>query len=238
MSSFSCKIFVEFKNFILANCSINVQFFPPYAFLKLYFFGEGIVKGKYFGFFGGLRGRVNKFFLLWANHRKSKFLSVLLTYSTKSEQSERGSHRGFFFLRCRKRFHSNKHQRGHIMKKTILIALFLFLNLFLGTSSAVDVTLFGPKQYLRTTGSANIYTDTFSAIAGEARLIVNNGDWDGNQRITDAISSASVVVNGQEIFGPSDFNKQVYSLEAVINLLEENSISVELTSNPGSYLTI
>ena len=124
------------------------------------------------------------------------------------------------------------------MKKTILITLFLFLSLFLGTSSAVEVTLFGPKQYLRTTGSANVYTDTFSAIAGEARLIVKNGDWDESHRRTDAISSASVVVNGQEIFGPNDFNQQVYLLEAPINVAENNSISVELTSNPGSYLTI
>jgi len=126
------------------------------------------------------------------------------------------------------------------MKKTIRITLFLLLSLFLGTSSAVagEVTLFGPKQYVRTTGTPNVYTDTFSAIPGEAKLTVKNGNWDGSERITDAISSASVAVNGEEIFGPDDFNQQVYLLETPINVAEDNSISIELASNPDSYFTI
>jgi RHS repeat-associated protein len=124
------------------------------------------------------------------------------------------------------------------MKKTIIITLFLFLSFLIGTSFAVEVTLFGPNQYVRTTGPANVYTDTFSAIPGEARLIVKNGDWDDSQRVTDAISSASVVVNGEQIFGPDDFNQQVHILETSVNLAEDNSITVELASNPGSYLTI
>jgi hypothetical protein len=124
------------------------------------------------------------------------------------------------------------------MKKPIVISLFLLLSVLHGTSSATEVTMFGPKQYLRTTGAPDVYTDSFSAIEGEAQLIVKNGDWDGSNRITDAISSASVVVNGQQIFGPDDFNQQVYLLETSINVAEDNSISVELASNPGSYLTI
>ncbi len=124
------------------------------------------------------------------------------------------------------------------MKKTLTITLCILLSLFLGTASAVEVTVFGPKQYLRTTGSPDVYTDTFPWPEGEGMLIVKNGQWDGEHRITDAISSASVVVNGQEIFGTSDFNQQVYSLEAPINIAESNSILVELASNPGSYITI
>ncbi len=41
-----------------------------------------------------------------------------------------------------------------------------------------------------------------------------------------------------QIFGPSDFNHRVYLLESPINLADNNSISIELASNPGSYLTI
>ncbi len=124
------------------------------------------------------------------------------------------------------------------MKKTMMITLCILLSLFLGTASAVEVTMFGPNQYLRTTGSPDVYTDTFSGVAGEGTLIVKNGEWDGDRRITDAMSSASVVINGEEIFGPNDFNQQVYLLEASINVAEGNSISIELASNPGSYLNI
>jgi hypothetical protein len=127
------------------------------------------------------------------------------------------------------------------MKKIVLFALFLLLSSFLGTSSATEVTMFGPKQYLRTSGAPDVYTDSFpavTAITEEAKLIVKNGHWDDKNRITDATSSASVVVNGVEIFGPNDFNQQVYLLEATINVAESNSITVELASNPDSYLTI
>ena len=56
------------------------------------------------------------------------------------------------------------------MKKSIMITLCIFLSLFLGTASAGEVTMFGPKQYIRTTGAPNVYTDTFSTIPGEAKL--------------------------------------------------------------------
>ncbi len=124
------------------------------------------------------------------------------------------------------------------MKKTILVTLCLLLGLFVSTAFAVEVTVLGPNQYLRTSGAPDVYTDTFSAIPGEGRLIVNNGAADGEHRITDAISSAVILVNGVQIFGPSDFNQQVYLLEIPVNLADSNSISVELASGPGSYLTI
>lgn len=114
----------------------------------------------------------------------------------------------------------------------------MLICIFFSTSFAAEGTLFGPNKYLRTSGAPNVYTDTFSAITGEGRLIVKNGSWDGENRIVDAISSASIYVNGQQIFGPSDFNQQVYLLEKPVNLSENNTISIELASSPGSYLNI
>ena len=130
------------------------------------------------------------------------------------------------------------------MKKAIMITLFLFLGLFIGTSSAlaVEVTLFGPNHYVRTSGSPDVYTGTFTAlfpeIVSNGKLIVLNGDQIGEHRVTDAVSSAEVFVNGEQIFGPNDFNQHVYHLEAPIALVENNSITVELRSSPNSYLTI
>ncbi|MBW2604834.1 MAG: hypothetical protein JRE28_11050 [Deltaproteobacteria bacterium] len=124
------------------------------------------------------------------------------------------------------------------MKRAALVTLCLILSVFAGNSFATQVTVFGPNQYVRTTGSPNVFTDTFTAISGEGMLIVKNGAIDGDSRITDAISSASVYINGEQIFGPSDFNKNAYLLQAPVNLTENNSITVELASSPGSYLTI
>jgi hypothetical protein len=124
------------------------------------------------------------------------------------------------------------------MKKSALVSLFLILGFFVGTSSAVEVSRFGPTQYVRTGGAPDVYNDSFSAPSGEATLVVTNGEQSGTHRVTDGVSSAYVRLNGVEIFGPNDFNQTVYHLEAVVTLVENNSLSVELNSNPDSYITV
>lgn len=120
------------------------------------------------------------------------------------------------------------------MKKALLLTLCLLLSIFVGTSFAVEVTLFGPNQYVRTQGSPDIYTDTFRDVPGEGTLIIENGDEDGKHRI----SNAKVLVNEEQIFGPNDFNQKIYHLKTPVNLSEDNSLSIELRGKPGSYLTI
>jgi len=106
---------------------------------------------------------------------------------------------------------------------------------FLSPGQAEAATMvFGPKQYHRTEGKPNVYTDSFAGIPAEGNLVVQNGDQAGNHRI----SSAIIMVNGVQVFGPNDFNQQVDQLEAPISLCEENSISLELRGKPNSYLTI
>jgi len=120
------------------------------------------------------------------------------------------------------------------MKKYLIIAVALFLGIFIVTSSAMDVTRFGPKQYVRATGKPQTVTDTFASYAGAGQIIVENGDASGGHRI----SSAVITLNGQQVFGPSSFNQNVGHLEAPVNLLVNNTLSVELRSKPGSYLTV
>ena len=120
------------------------------------------------------------------------------------------------------------------MKKSVILTICLLLGVSVSTSFGVEVTVLGPNQYLRTTGAPDLYTDTFSAIPGEGRLIIKNGDEDGEHRI----SSAVVLINGEKLFGPNDFNQQVYHLEVPVNLTEDNTLSVELKSIPESYLNI
>ena len=120
------------------------------------------------------------------------------------------------------------------MKNSALSTLVLLLCFFVGTSFAVEVTVFGPAKYLRTTGQPNIYTGTFPAIMGKGKLILENGDATGKNRI----SSALIYVNGKQILGPNVFNQQVYNLEVPVTLTGNNLISVELRSKSGSYVTV
>ena len=124
-----------------------------------------------------------------------------------------------------------------MMKRTAAIIL-LILGVFLGTAYADEVTIFDPHRYERTSGAPDIFTATFAAYPGVGALIIKNGSQTGEKRIADAVSSAEIFINGEQIFGPNDFSQTVYYLEAPINLLENNSISVELASNPGSYITV
>jgi len=151
------------------------------------------------------------------------------------------------------------------MKKNILSFCMLLL-LFISTSvAAEEVTLF-ERTYSRTSGAPNVYTDTFSAAAGEGMLIVKNGSRYGKKRIANAIRSASIYVNGQKVsgrrhfyrhhfrwwvhlfkkyvngrgkFAPRHFKKRVHLLEIPVNLLEgDNKISVKLARRHRSYLSL
>jgi parallel beta helix pectate lyase-like protein len=147
------------------------------------------------------------------------------------------------------------------MKKNILSFCMLLL-LFISTSVAAEeaTTLFEQK-YLRTSGAPNVYTDTFSAAAGDGMLIIKNGSWNGKKRIVKAIRSASIFINGEQVFGrrhfknwfrllkksingrrnfcPRYFKKRVHLLEIPVNLREgDNEISIKLAGRRGSYLTL
>jgi hypothetical protein len=126
------------------------------------------------------------------------------------------------------------------MKRTALFAALCLLLGLVNTSFAVDVTLH-EETYTRTDGGPNLWTAMFPASVEEARLVVKNGSYGGESRInsTDQVSSAVIMVNGVQVLGPKDFNQNVYEIEApLFGLGEENSISVELRSKPGSYITV
>jgi RHS repeat-associated protein len=128
------------------------------------------------------------------------------------------------------------------MKKTVPIGLCVLLGLLASISFAAEVNLFGPKQYDRTKGAPDIYTDNFAGLFTEivevGKITILNGNQTGKNKIEVTISSAEILVNGEIIFGPSDFKRNVHFLEAPISLGESNSLSVELRSKPDSYLTI
>ena len=111
-----------------------------------------------------------------------------------------------------------------------LITIILWsVNLF---SSATAI--YGPRKFIRATGKPVVVIETFSAPSATTyNLIVVNGE-NGKNRV----SSATVKINGIEVLTESDFNQQVDRIERSVSLLLSNSISVELKSAPGSFITV
>ena len=61
-----------------------------------------------------------------------------------------------------------------------------------------------------------------------------NGHADGTSRI----SRASIRINGTLVVEPEALNPQVFELEIPIKLEATNALSVELASEPGSFIAL
>src|SRR5436309_2172002 len=89
---------------------------------------------------------------------------------------------------------------------------------------------FGPNTYLRETGKPQAVTNNFSVSNIHTQYtmhIENHG-----------VASAVVSINGTQMFGPSDFDLNVNSLDRAVTLASSNTVSVELQSKPGTSLTV
>lgn len=107
-----------------------------------------------------------------------------------------------------------------------LIVLMVLLGVVALSPAAYATTVFGPKDYVRTTTKApDIYFDTFSTTPGDARITVFNY----------GIVTAYISLNGVRILGPNIQSENPYP----ITLLENNTISVELVEGKRqTHLTV
>jgi RHS repeat-associated protein len=97
--------------------------------------------------------------------------------------------------------------------------------------------VFGPAHFIRTTGTPVTETRTFSispTAAPPYRFCLTNGGEDGSNRV----SSASIVLNHQEVFTQSQFNQHVASLMAQVTLQPANTLQVTLSGIPGGFLDL
>src|SRR6185312_1427339 len=119
----------------------------------------------------------------------------------------------------------------------VLSAILLVHVLPATTQSGSSVQIFGPKEYVRTTGAPNQYTDTIAVpawVISPYKLHIQNGDSSGSNRV----SSATITVNGTQVAGPSDFNQNVAALDRTVTLTAQTTLHVTLASKPGSYLIL
>jgi len=95
----------------------------------------------------------------------------------------------------------------------------------------------GPTNIVRASGGPNTVTSQFTLRNSKTSytLRINNG---GLQGEFPRVSSAVILLNGVQVAGPSDFNRNVNVIEKTITVGNTNALSVELRSAPGSGLAI
>jgi hypothetical protein len=103
------------------------------------------------------------------------------------------------------------------------------------SKAASSRTVFGPETFIRNAGSPITEIRQFGAAgpSSTARLILLNGDGRGNR-----VTSASVRLNGTEIFGPDRFKSKTDTLRSVVDLAAENTLEVRIAGKPGSFIVI
>jgi RHS repeat-associated protein len=105
------------------------------------------------------------------------------------------------------------------------------------TQATETFNVYGPQRFTRLTGQAVNVVQTFSLPADATapfNILVQNGAPEGSNRV----SSATIKLNGTDLYTPSDFNQNVSSLTKPVTLTATNTLEVKLTSAAGSYLTI
>ncbi|HWS90118.1 MAG TPA: Ig-like domain-containing protein [Pyrinomonadaceae bacterium] len=103
--------------------------------------------------------------------------------------------------------------------------------------AGVVTSLFGPRKFVRGKGAPFTEVERFTLpadVAGPFTLEVQNGEPGGANRV----SSATIKLNGVEIFGQSDFSQNVPTLSREVTLAANNTLEVKLASQPGSFLVI
>ena len=125
------------------------------------------------------------------------------------------------------------------MYNRLILSFLSIVLLLFGPNFVIDslgqAPVFGPEKYIRETGKPQKITKTFSVqnIEGEFTLNVQNGEGKRGR-----VSSAVIELNGVRVVGPNEFNKQVDLITKPISLEQQNEISVEVRSEPGTWIIV
>ena len=114
-------------------------------------------------------------------------------------------------------------------KQCLFLAAIFSLFAAIDGHAAVEWEVFGPTTIASGKGAPAAKTFTFSALGGQATIKLSNTK----------VSSAKAAFNGEVVFGPSDFSRNISFLEKGIALAKgQNTLEVSLGSSQGGELTI
>lgn len=117
----------------------------------------------------------------------------------------------------------------------LLLSALVFSLVAFTTAASSQAIVFGPKTYTRTSGRPNSFQENFTAsnISSSFTLIVQNGAGGENRS-----RGGRIILNGVEVVGPNDFNQPMDPIRKSVTLLENNTMTVELRSQTGSFITV
>lgn len=125
---------------------------------------------------------------------------------------------------------------SHKKQLPIFVSLIVtFLACGINISAQQLFPIFGPEKFDRTTAAPQEVVKAFSVQNPAANFTINIQNGEGKRG---RISSAVVKLNGAVVVGPNDFNKQVDLITKTIKLSEQNTLSVEVRSAPGSFVLV
>lgn len=94
---------------------------------------------------------------------------------------------------------------------------------------------FGPEFYTRGRGKPQKVTKNFSVQNPDAEFTLNVQQGDGKK---ERVSSALIEINDVKVIGPEEFSKQTVTITRAVKLKKDNTIAVELRSEPGSSIVV
>ncbi|WP_310452626.1 RHS repeat-associated core domain-containing protein, partial [Sulfuritalea sp.] len=103
------------------------------------------------------------------------------------------------------------------------------------------IVVFGPKTYTRGNGGPDVYRESIAipaGVAGPWKLRLENGDEDRHGRHGNRVSSGSLHIDGVEVLGPNDFNRDDYVIEKRVDLTPASQFELRLAGKPGGRVTL
>ena len=103
------------------------------------------------------------------------------------------------------------------------------------------IVVFGPKTYARGNGGPDVYRENIAipaGVAGPWSLRLQNGEEDRHGRHGNRVSSGSLHIDGVEVLGPNDFNRDDTVIEKRVDLTPASSFELRLAGKPGGRVTL